>query len=57
MIEYALLAACIVGASYTSYRLGVRQGSEKTIDKLHSMKVIAFDQKGFIKPNPFYKEN
>ena len=33
---------------------GVRVGAERAVEKLHQIKVIAFDNKGNIKPNPFF---
>jgi len=59
IIFYVLFAICIAGCSYQSYRIGynegVRSGAENTIDALHENKVISFDNKGNIVPNPYFK--
>lgn len=54
MIEFIVLAVCLIGASYKAYKIGVKEGAEKVLVKLHETKIIAFDDKGEIKPNPFY---
>jgi len=44
----------IIGVGWSSYKIGIREGSEKMIDKLHEIGVITYDEKGRIKPNPFF---
>ena len=51
---YFILTFVILGVGYTSYKIGVREGSERMIDKLHEIGVITYDKKGRIKPNPFF---
>tara|TARA_B100000927_G_scaffold266416_1_gene239808 strand:+ start:498 stop:686 length:189 start_codon:yes stop_codon:yes gene_type:complete len=49
----------LIGSNYGSYKIGrqegLRSGAENTIDVLHENKVISFDNKGNIIPNPFFK--
>tara|TARA_B100001093_G_scaffold198225_1_gene190526 strand:+ start:1796 stop:1993 length:198 start_codon:yes stop_codon:yes gene_type:complete len=54
MFEYIIFLICIMGCGYQAYHIGIRAGAEKTITKLHETKIIAFDRKGNITPNPFY---
>ena len=56
MIEYILIAILIGGASYTSYKIGLKAGAANAIEILHEERIVAFDQAGNIKPNPFYKD-
>jgi hypothetical protein len=51
---YFIFIFLIGGVGYTSYKIGVREGSERMIDKLHEIGVITYDEKGRIKPNPFF---
>lgn len=50
---------CLIGSNYGSYKIGhnegVRAGAESTVEILHDNKVISFDNKGNIVPNPFFK--
>ena len=52
-MEYVLFIL-IIGVGWSSYNIGIREGSEKMIDKLHEIGVITYDEKGRIKPNPFF---
>ena len=56
---YFLFAICIMGCSYQGYKLGhkdgVRTGAEGALETLHEQKVISFDNKGNIVPNPYFK--
>ena len=55
MFEYFIVfAICMAGASWTAYHQGVRQGTETMLEILHEQKIIAFDEQGNIKPNPFF---
>ena len=58
-IIYLVFFIVLLGCSYSSYIIGraegVRSGAENTIDVLHENKVISFDNKGNIIPNPFFK--
>ena len=40
--------------SKRAYNIGVREGAAHTVDKLHKMKIISYDNEGNIKPNPFF---
>ena len=55
-MEYLILAVVITTASYQSFQIGVREGAERTIKKLHEEKIISVAVNGDIKPNPFYIE-
>lgn len=45
-----VLAICIIGVGYTSYKIGVREGAEKMLDKLQEGKIIFIDDEGQISP-------
>lgn len=51
---FAIFTIVLACASYQAYKIGMREGSEKTIDTLHANKVIRFDHLGNIRPNPFF---
>lgn len=53
MIEIAIFAICLVGASWQSYQSGIKEGASRTVDKLHTHGIIRFDKQGNIKPNKF----
>jgi len=55
-VEYLLLAIIIAACGYRSFQIGVREGAERTIKKLHEEKIISVHTNGDIKPNPFYIE-
>lgn len=55
MFEFILILFLVVaGASYSSYKIGLREGTEKMLEVLHEQKIIKFDHKGNIVPNPFF---
>ena len=54
MLELIIFVICLAGASYQAYRIGIREGAAKTVDKLHYLKIISYDEKGNIRPNPFF---
>jgi len=39
------------------WKQGIRTGAERAVTKLHELKIIAFDNVGNVKPNPFYEEH
>jgi hypothetical protein len=41
---------CIVGVGWTSYKIGIREGAEKMLDKLQEGKIIFIDDEGQISP-------
>lgn len=53
-IELIIFIICLIGASWQAWRLGIREGASRTIDKLHEKKIIRFDHKGDIKPNEWF---
>ena len=55
-MEYFLIAICVSLCGYYSFHIGVREGAERTIKKLHEEKIISVHPNGNIKPNPFYIE-
>tara|TARA_B100000902_G_C26437746_1_gene494581 strand:- start:112 stop:306 length:195 start_codon:yes stop_codon:yes gene_type:complete len=57
MIEYFIIfAICIIGVGYSSYRIGIREGSENMLEMLENTNIIKMDFKGNVVPNPdFYK--
>ena len=48
LIQLFCLAVLIGAASYNAYKIGVRTGTSGTIDKLHELKIISYDNKGNI---------
>tara|TARA_B100000287_G_C20618548_1_gene775039 strand:- start:679 stop:873 length:195 start_codon:yes stop_codon:yes gene_type:complete len=55
--QIGLLIAFGAGFGYHMYRIGMRAGAEGMIDKLRELKVIAWDNKGNVRPNPFWEEH
>lgn len=56
MEAYIIILICILGAGYQAFQIGIREGAERTIRKLHEKKIISVDKGGEISPNPFYKK-
>ena len=58
-IAFIVFAIVLAGCSWQSYNIGVQQGlSEGTIkalEILHDQKIISYDDKGNIIPNPFFR--
>jgi len=55
-MEYLLVGICISLCAYQSWQLGIREGAESTVKKLHEEKIISIRTNGTIVPNPFYIE-
>ena len=56
MIEYFIvLLVCILGVGYTSWRLGVQEGSEKMVEMLENIGIITIDDYGNVVPNKDFK--
>lgn len=47
-LAFFIMAFCIVGSVYTSYRQGLRQGAEMTLMVLEDMCLIEVDEDGNI---------
>jgi hypothetical protein len=47
---YIVLTICVIGAGWTSYREGVRQGIESTLTALEYNQVIEITDNGDINP-------
>jgi hypothetical protein len=47
-------AVLIVACGYSSYKIGRADGAEALLEILHKKRIIAYDDKGNIKPNPFF---
>jgi len=43
ILEYLLLGATILGAGYTSWKLGCKKGAENAIDRLEALDIISFE--------------
>ena len=56
MIEYVIFGFVVFGCGYSCYKIGLKTGAANAIDVLYQQKIVAFDQAGNIKPNPFYKD-
>lgn len=56
MIEYFIvLAVCVMGVGYTSYKIGIKEGSEGMLGLLENLGVINMDDEGNVSPNLNYK--
>lgn len=56
MIEYfIILIVCIIGVGYTSWKLGVQEGSEKMVEMLENIGIITIDDYGNVVPNKEFK--
>ena len=51
---FLVFAVCMAGASWSAYHQGIRKGTETMLEILHEQKIIRFDDKGNIRPNPFF---
>jgi|MDTC01.1.fsa_nt_gb hypothetical protein len=51
-MEYVLFATCILASSWQSFRIGIREGASRTVDKLITEEIIRLDNKGHIISNP-----
>lgn len=47
---YLMLATCIAAAGWSSYKIGLRQGAEKMLEKLQEGRIISIDDEGQITP-------
>lgn len=56
-MDYLIVFLCVLGAGYQAFQIGIREGAERTIRKLHEKKIISVDRGGEISPNPFYKKS
>ena len=55
-INFILISLACGFACHYAYKLGIKEGAERTIKVLHEEKVISYDSEGQIYPNPFYKK-
>ena len=56
MIEYfIIMIVCIIGVGYTSWKLGVQEGSEKMVEMLENIGIITIDDYGNVVPNKEFK--
>jgi|TARA_B100001094_G_scaffold327500_1_gene385862 hypothetical protein len=55
-INFILISLACGFACHYAYKLGIKEGAERTIKVLHKEKVISYDSEGQIYPNPFYKK-
>lgn len=57
-ISFIIFILCLAGCSWQSYTIGKKngltEGTEKALEILHEQKIISFDEKGNIVPNPFF---
>ena len=56
-MEFVVLAIIVAACGYRSFQIGVREGAERCVKKLHEEKIISIKTNGDIIPNPFYIEN
>ena len=56
-MEYFLLCVVVSLCGYYSFNIGVREGAEKALQKLHEEKIISVRPNGDIKPNLFWVED
>jgi len=50
-LYYGITLILILGAAYTSYRIGIREGAESLLSFLEEARVINIDDKDNITPN------
>lgn len=50
-----VLFISVVGVGYTSYKIGIKEGSESMLSLLEKIGVINMDDEGNITPNINYK--
>ena len=43
-----------IGCAWSSYKIGRKEGAEAALEILYNKKIICYDDKGNIKPNPFF---
>ncbi len=51
---FGLFLASSAILAYKCYQDGVKFGAEKALEILYNQKIICYDNKGNIKPNPFF---
>lgn len=51
---YITLAVITSACAWSSYRIGRKDGAGAMLDILQSQKIISYDVKGNVIPNPFY---
>lgn len=57
MIEYFIvLTVCVMGVGYTSYKIGIKEGSEGMLGLLENLGVITMDDEGNVSPNLDYNQ-
>ena len=56
-MDYLIVVLCVLGTGYQAFQIGIREGAERTIRKLHEKKIISVNRGGKISPNPFYKKS
>jgi hypothetical protein len=56
-IENLIIALCGLGLGVSCWRGGLKSGAERTIEILHTNKIICYDNNGDIKPNLFWQED
>tara|TARA_A100001011_G_C14011477_1_gene715612 strand:+ start:228 stop:410 length:183 start_codon:yes stop_codon:yes gene_type:complete len=56
-VEYLIFAVAISLCAYQSWQLGVREGAERTVKRLHQEKIISIKPNGDISPNLFWVED
>jgi len=54
VIELIIFIICLIGASWQAWRIGLREGASRTIDKLHKERIIRYDHEGHIRPNEWF---
>ena len=53
---FILISIATGFATHYAWKQGIREGANRTISILHENKVIAYDNKGEIYPNPFFEK-
>ena len=58
-IAFIVFAIVLAGCSWQSYNIGIQkglsEGTIKALEILHDQKIISYDDKGNIIPNPFFR--
>ncbi len=57
MIEVETLFVFLIfsaGIGYSCFKEGTKHGASSCLELLHEKKIICYDNRGHIKPNPFF---
>tara|TARA_B100001057_G_scaffold338280_1_gene339054 strand:+ start:192 stop:374 length:183 start_codon:yes stop_codon:yes gene_type:complete len=56
-MEYFLICIVVALCGWQSWQLGIREGAERAVKRLHQEKIISIKPNGDISPNLFWVED